>query len=75
MQSNVSDTKRVRWCKVSPLGAFRKIAKSDYYLRHVRPSVRMKLLNSHWMDFDKIWFKSFFENTPKNSSLIKIRQE
>jgi len=34
---------------------FRKIAKSDYYLRHVcpsvRPSIRMEELGSLWMDF------------------------
>jgi hypothetical protein len=30
----------------------RKIAKSDYYL-HVRLSVRVEQLGSHWTDFDK----------------------
>jgi len=29
----------------------RKIAKSDYLIRHVCPSVRMKQLGSHWTDF------------------------
>jgi hypothetical protein len=33
----------------------RKIAKSDYELRHVRPSVRMEQLGSHWTDFDETW--------------------
>jgi hypothetical protein len=35
-----------------------EIAKSDYSLRHVRPSVRpsirMEQLGSHWTDFDEI---------------------
>ena len=31
----------------------RKIAKSDYYLRHVRLPARIKRLSSHWTDFDK----------------------
>jgi len=30
---------------------FHKIVKSDYYLRHVCPSVRMEHLGSHWIDF------------------------
>ena len=30
---------------------FRKISKSDYYLRHVCLSVRIEQLNSHWTDF------------------------
>jgi len=29
----------------------RKIAKSEYYLRHGHPSVRMHRLGSHWTDF------------------------
>ena len=31
-----------------------KSAKSDYKLRHIRPSVCMEQLGSHWTDFDKI---------------------
>jgi len=42
----------------------RKFAKSDYWLRHVRPSirlsVRMKQLDSHWTDFHKIWCLEIF---------------
>jgi hypothetical protein len=38
----------------------RKISKSDYYLRHVRPSVYMKQLGSQLMDFDEIWYFSTF---------------
>jgi hypothetical protein len=40
------------------LGAFTKLQKSDYQLRHVclsiHPSVRMEQLCSHWTDFHKI---------------------
>ena len=32
----------------------RKIAKSDYHLRCVCPSIRMEQLSSHWTDFDEI---------------------
>ena len=32
----------------------RKIAKSEYQLRHVRPYVRMEQLSSQWTDFDEI---------------------
>jgi len=32
----------------------RKIAKSDYYLRHVCPSIRMEQLGSHSTDFHEI---------------------
>ena len=34
----------------------RKIAKSDYQLHLVSPSVRMGQLGSHWMDFQEIWY-------------------
>ena len=33
----------------------RKIAKSDYYLRHACLSFRMEQLGSHWADFYEIW--------------------
>jgi hypothetical protein len=44
------------------LSPFKKIAKSDYKLRHVclsvglffRPSVRMEKLGPHWTDFHEI---------------------
>ena len=35
------------------LGGFAKFAKSDYWLRHAGPSVRMEQLGSHWTDFIK----------------------
>jgi len=31
-----------------------KMEKSDYELRHVYPSVRVKQLGSHWKDFREI---------------------
>jgi hypothetical protein len=39
--------------------------KSDYQLRHIRPSfclsvcVRMEQLGSHWIGSDKTWYLSF----------------
>ena len=39
---------------------FRKSAKIDFYLRHIRLSVclsvRMEHLDSHWTDVAKIWY-------------------
>jgi hypothetical protein len=35
------------------------MAKRDYYLRHVRLSVRMEQLRSYWTDFHKILFECF----------------
>jgi hypothetical protein len=32
----------------------RIVAKSAYYIRHVRPSVRMYQRGSHWTDFREI---------------------
>jgi hypothetical protein len=37
----------------------RKLAKNDYYLRHVMPvcpPARVQQLGSHWPDFDEIWY-------------------
>ena len=41
----------------------RKIAKSDYQLRHVCPSVRMEQLGSNWTDFDEIRFLKIFRKS------------
>jgi len=41
----------------------RKIAKSDYYLRHVC---------SHSTDFHEIWYLSIFGKSQENLSFIKI---
>jgi len=42
----------------------RRIAKSDYWLRHVcssvRPSTSMEQLGSHWTDFHEVWYLSIF---------------
>ena len=52
------------------LGAFPQIVKSDYYLRHVCPSVLMEQLGSHWTDFSTVLHFSIFRN-----SVINIGQE
>jgi hypothetical protein len=41
----------------------RKIAKRDYYLRHVRLSVRMEQLGFHWTDFHEILYLGFFRKS------------
>jgi hypothetical protein len=42
-------------CVCVPFRRVRKIAKSDYYLNHVCPSVHpMEQLGSHWTDFREI---------------------
>ena len=56
----------------------REIAKSDYYLRHVcpsvclyvRPSVRIEWLGSHWTNFHENWYLDIFE---KKKSVEKIQ--
>jgi hypothetical protein len=56
----------------------RKIAKSDYKLRHVRLSVLCPhaQLGSRWTNFDETWYLNFFSKICwQNSSLMKIRQE
>jgi len=57
----------------------RKIAKSDYQLRHVclslRPSVRMEQLISHWTDFhEKLIFDYFSKICRENLIWIEIWQ-
>jgi len=50
----------------------RRIAKSDYKLRHVRPSVLMEQHGSHWEDFHEIWYSSIFrKSVEENSSFIQ----
>jgi len=41
-------------CEFAGFRCVRKIAKADYYLRHVRPSVRMEQLGSRRTDFHEI---------------------
>jgi hypothetical protein len=38
----------------------RGIAKRDYLIPHICPSVRMEQLRSHWTDFHDIWYLIFF---------------
>jgi hypothetical protein len=45
---------------VSVYGRVRNIAKSDYWLRHVCPSVRTEQLGFHWTDFHEIRYLSIF---------------
>jgi hypothetical protein len=54
----------------------RRIAKSDYKLCRVHPSVRVEL-GSHWADFDEIWYLSFYFSKicRENSSFITVWQE
>jgi len=53
----------------------RKIAKSDYLLRHIRPSLRMERLGSHWTYFHEILvFDYFYKICRQNSSFIKLWQ-
>ena len=47
---------------------FRKISKSDSYLRRVCSSVRMEQLGSHWTNFYETWYLSIFRK-----SVEKIR--
>jgi hypothetical protein len=42
---------------------FRKFWKGDYYLSHVRLSVSMEQLDSHWKDFDKMSYLIFFRKS------------
>ena len=53
----------------------RRIAKSNSYVRHVRRSTRTEQLDSHWTDFDEIWYLRFPKICQENSSFFKIRQE
>ena len=41
----------------------RKIAKSDYWVRHVCPSVRLEKLGSHGKYFREIWFVKIFRKS------------
>ena len=47
----------------------RKIPKSDYLLRHVRPSVRMEQLGSHWTDFHEISFLIIYRNSVEKTQI------
>jgi hypothetical protein len=47
----------------SLLGRVRKIATSDYWLRHVCPSVRTDQLDFPWTDFHEISYLSIFKTS------------
>ena len=49
-----------------------KIAKSDYYLCHVCPSVHMEQCGSHWMDFHEIWYWRIFRKSGKKIQVSLI---
>jgi hypothetical protein len=49
----------------------RKIAKRDYELCHVCPSVSVEL-GSHWTDFHEIWYLNIFRNSVEESQVSLI---
>jgi len=52
---------------------FRKIAKRDYCLRQVCPSVRLEQLSSNWTDIYEIRYPRIFKKfCPGNSSCINV---
>jgi hypothetical protein len=53
----------------------RKIAESDYWLRHICLSVRMEKLGCRWVDFHQMWHLSIFRKSLQKSVLLKIWQE
>ena len=53
----------------------RKIAKSEYQLRHVRPYVRMEQLSSQWTDFDEIWYLNFFFANLSSKIQISLKSD
>jgi hypothetical protein len=57
---------QTRYLTFTSISVFRhlpKIAKRDYQLRHVCPSVRIEQLRSHWADLHKIWHLSIFRKS------------
>ena len=51
---------------------FRKIAKNNYWLCRVCPSVYTEQFGSHWKDFHKIWYLSnFLKSVEKIQVLLK----
>ena len=52
-----------------PFRWVRKIPKSDYYLRYVRSSVRMKHSGSHWKDFHDILHLNIFRKSVQKSQV------
>jgi hypothetical protein len=60
-ETNVAESQAVHFFAL--LGAFTKFAKSNDYLRHVRLSVRVEQLVSHWTDFHEILYFSVFRKS------------
>ena len=61
-------------------GHVRNIAKSDYWLCHVRPSVRPSVLLEqlvfHWTDFHEIWYlNTFWKYVMKIQVSLKLDKE
>jgi hypothetical protein len=71
-KQNFESNCSISW--VSNFRCVRKNAKSNYQLRHVRPSVRMEL-GSHWTDFYESWYLSSLRNCRKKSNFVKIWRE
>ena len=53
----------------------RRIAKRDYFLRHVCLSVRVERLYSNFRIFVKLIFEYFSKICQENISFIKVGQE
>ena len=61
-----------------PADIFRRvriIAKSDYELRHFRPSVRIEQLGCHWTDFHVILFEYFLKIRRKKNFQVLLKSE
>jgi hypothetical protein len=52
-----------------------KIAKNDYWFRHVRLSFRLEQLGSQWTDFRENWYWSIFRKPVEKVSFIKVGQK
>jgi len=59
---------------VSVLGRVRKITTSDYWLRHVCPSVRTEQLDFPWTNFHEISHLSIFK-TPVEEIQVSVKSD
>jgi hypothetical protein len=59
LQTNCTAAKAYKLAQSSSLGVS-AIAKSDYQLRHIRPSARMDQPGSHWKGIREIWYLIIF---------------
>jgi len=53
---------------------FLKIAKRDYYLRHVYPSFRLGQLSSHWTDIYETRYSRIFKKSVQKLQ-VALRSE